>query len=87
MNRDVLLEMTGFLKSSRLSAGFTQAQLATKIGISRETVIAIENADIASVGALKIEVVSKWWVACKFCATTHDYSVFSNIVKKIFKIN
>ena len=42
------------LKKLRKEAGFTQKLLAGKIGISRETVVAIENEHPKTIGSLNI---------------------------------
>jgi HTH-type transcriptional regulator / antitoxin HipB len=52
------------LKQKRRDAGYTQEELAVIIGISRETLSAIENEHIEALNALKIQVIAKWNDAC-----------------------
>ena len=43
MQDEYLKRMVGNLPIVRVAAGFTQAQLGEKIGVSRQTIVAIEN--------------------------------------------
>ena len=75
------------LKTARLEAGFTQKGLGSAIGISRETVVAIENNSIGSVAALRLEVVKNWLDACRagngnerIANVTHD-AIKADLIK------
>lgn len=49
----------------RQEAELTQAQLAEAIGISRETVVAIENAHPNTVKALSTTIIKYWFNICR----------------------
>lgn len=53
------------LKTMRKEAGFTQAEIAKAIGISRETVVAIENAHPKTVEALSASTLEYWGNLCR----------------------
>lgn len=48
----------------RKEAGLTQAELAGRLGVSRETVSAIENEKQETINGLSIELIEKWWRVC-----------------------
>lgn len=52
------------LKTARVNAELTQAELAKLIGLSRETIIAIENNYDKTIENLSLFVISKWIKAC-----------------------
>lgn len=53
------------LRTMRKEAGLTQAELARTIGISRETVVAIENDHPKTVEALSISILEYWVNICR----------------------
>lgn len=72
------------LRALRKEAGFTQAEIAQHLSISRETVVAIENEHPKTIDALTLEVVNAWWVTCKkFVAESRQLS-FKALVLKYF---
>ena len=53
------------LKQLRKKTPFTQETLALRIGISRETVSAIENNKTETINNIGIETIVKWKVLCE----------------------
>lgn len=86
MKKEAAISIIRILKQVRLDAEFTQKELGERIGVSRETVIAIENLHPGTVDALKMNVITKWWVSCKFAAPLETKNLFSAIVKKAFSL-
>lgn len=72
------------LKALRKEAGFTQAELAKVIGLSRETVVAIENEHPKTIEALSMEVVNGWWLACRKSVSESSQLSFKAQVLKFF---
>lgn len=52
------------LKIMRKEADLTQAELAERLGVSRETVSAIENEKQETINGLSIDLIEKWWNVC-----------------------
>lgn len=70
------------LRELRKEAELTQEQLALRVGISRETVSAIENDKRETIEAIGAEVVSKWHMVCAqraSAATQHKF--FQHVIK------
>ena len=72
------------LKNLRKEAGFTQKVLASQIGISRETVVAIENEHPKTIDSLSLEVVYAWWLACRKSVSESSQLSFKVQVMKFF---
>ena len=72
------------LKNLRKEAGFTQKELATKIGVSRETVVAIENEHPRTIDSLSLEVVNSWWLTCRKSVSESSQLSFKVQVMKFF---
>jgi HTH-type transcriptional regulator / antitoxin HipB len=68
------------LKIMRKEAGLTQAELATRLGVSRETISAIENEKPETVASLSIELIEKWW---RVCGKTSSQKIKSQFVQNI----
>lgn len=54
-----------YLKKLRVEAGLTQAELAGRLKVSRETVIAHENNRIGTIDTIKMSIVKDWPFACR----------------------
>lgn len=72
------------LRGLRKEAGFTQAEIAKKIGISRETIVAIENEHPKTIDALSLEVVNAWWLICRKSVSESSQLSFKAQVLKFF---
>lgn len=72
------------LKAMRKEAGFTQKDLALRIGISRETVSAIENERPESINSMETEVVSAWHITCKQGVSSDTGTEFFGHMMKYF---
>lgn len=53
------------LRALRREAGLTQQQIAEKLSISRETVVAIENNKPSAIEGLRLKTIQMWCCACK----------------------
>ncbi len=69
------------LKSLRKEAGISQAALGERIGLSRETIIAIEKLHPGSVDTLEFNIVRKWYLACLAKASSETIEKFKHNVK------
>jgi DNA-binding XRE family transcriptional regulator len=74
------------LRHIRKEAGYTQAQVAERVGISRETVSAIENNQPAAIRTLEMDVIKKWWSMCKPSLTQIVVFRFKSYLAKYFSI-
>jgi DNA-binding XRE family transcriptional regulator len=86
MNRNTKEQICKLLRSLRKEAGYTQIEMSKKMGVCRETIVAIENLHIGSVNKLELWLVMRWWVACKLKANIETKSQFSSLLKKAFDI-
>lgn len=75
------------LKLLRKEAGYTQEELAIRIGISRETVSAIENEKPETMNSIGVEVISKWWSVCRQKASQQTRESFFSTVMDYFGFN
>lgn len=70
------------LKSMRMEAGLTQRELGERIGISRETVCAIETGKPYSLETIEAQVISAWHLTCKQNAKSETKQrLLQNILK------
>lgn len=72
------------LRELRKEADLTQHDLAARIGISRETVSAIENDKRETIEAIGVEVISKWHMICAQRASTATRNKFFEHVMNYF---
>lgn len=75
------------LKALRKEAGYTQEDLALRVGISRETVSAIENEKPETMNNIGVEVISKWWSICRQKASQQTRESFFSTVMDYFGFN
>ncbi|MDU0355567.1 helix-turn-helix transcriptional regulator [Paraglaciecola aquimarina] len=75
------------LKALRKESGYTQGELASRIGISRETVSAIENDKPETMNNIGMEVISKWWSICRQKASEQTRESFFSTVMDYFGFN
>lgn len=74
------------LRNMRKEAGITQKQMGDILGLSRETVLHIENGAQGSIDTLGIHVIRKWYGTCedKLCPLTKkEWAVY---IKSFFDI-
>ena len=64
------------LKQLRLEAGFTQEELAERIGLSRKTINKIENNKSDSIKAIRYETIADWWDVCQRKVSQNTRSSF-----------
>lgn len=75
------------LRNIRKEAGITQKQLGEKLGLSRETVLHIENGAPGSIDSLEIHVIKKWYNHCEdniSKPTKDDWAIY---IKSFFNIS
>jgi HTH-type transcriptional regulator/antitoxin HipB len=72
------------LRELRKEAELTQQDLARRIGISRETISAIENDKRETIEAIGAEVISKWHIICAQRASPATRNKFFEHVMKYF---
>lgn len=75
------------LKALRKESGYTQEELASRVGISRETVSAIENEKPETMNNISVEVISKWWSICRQKASEQTRESFFSTVMDYFGFN
>ncbi|MCF2946902.1 helix-turn-helix domain-containing protein [Paraglaciecola aquimarina] len=75
------------LKALRKESGYTQEELAQRVGISRETVSAIENEKPETMNSIGVEVISKWWSICRQKASEQTRESFFSTVMDYFGFN
>lgn len=78
-------EIPVILRNLRKEAGYTQGELAQRLGLSRETVSAIENHKPETMRTLQIEVVNKWWSVCRSKAKAETRASFVDQIVGYFK--
>jgi len=76
------IERSDILRSLRLESNLTQQQLADKLGISREKVVAVENFHLKSMLALELDTVKSWWKLCRKNAESKTQKKFSSLMKR-----
>jgi DNA-binding XRE family transcriptional regulator len=75
------------LKLLRREAGYTQEGLAQRVGISRETVSAIENDKPETMDNIGVGVVNKWWSICRQTASQQTRESFFSTIMDYFDFN
>jgi DNA-binding XRE family transcriptional regulator len=79
--------MGQLLRQVRKEAGFTQVDMAKKVGLSRETVINIEKDLVETVSALEAIVVRKWRSACGLKMTLNTIAAYKSVMMQYFKLH
>lgn len=84
---DILhVERSEVLRNLRLQSSFTQQQLADKLGISREKVVAVENCHLKSMMALELDIIKNWWELSRSRADIETQKQFARLMKKELSI-
>ncbi len=68
----------------RKEADLTQKELANRIGISRETVSAIERQVPETINSLEADVIAAWHIACQQNAKSDTRMEFLGHIVKYF---
>lgn len=80
------VERSDVLRGLRLESSFTQQQLADKLGISREKVVAVENCHEKSMLALELDTIKSWWELCRRRSEAATQKKFANLMKRELNI-
>lgn len=82
------IELSATLKDLRKDVPkFTQADLARALGVSRETVVAIENCHLHTMDSIEMQIIEKWWKVCKIRGITErTKDKFATLIRKIMQI-
>jgi DNA-binding XRE family transcriptional regulator len=80
------LKMVDDLKQMRLDSGLSQKALGEQIGISRETVLAIEKKHTGAMNTLEMDVVKLWFRTCKSTATAPLLARFKKGITAFFGV-
>ena len=75
------------LRRIRKEAGYTQDELARRIGLSRETISAIENEHKKSISGLRIETIKLWMKACGSRVSADTKKSFSDYIRFFLKVS
>ena len=59
----------------------TQQALANKLGVCRETIVAIENEKDNSINALPVSVIQQWYEICSPNVSTRQSDIFLETVR------
>ncbi|MFT6992855.1 MAG: DNA-binding XRE family transcriptional regulator [Paraglaciecola sp.] len=74
------------LRDLRKEAGFTQEELAPRVGLGRETISAVENGKQETISNLSAETINKWWSVCRSKAKEETRQSFMGLIMGYFKI-
>lgn len=74
------------LKEMRKESGLTQAELAVRLGVSRETVIAIEKEHPGTIDSLAVGTLKQWWKVCNQRISQQSRNDFIEYVKNFLNI-
>ena len=80
------LAKSKLLRQMRKDAGLTQQELAARLFISRETVVAIENSLLSAIKTIESELEEKWWDICRPKVTPTTYKAFKSFVLSPFRL-
>jgi DNA-binding XRE family transcriptional regulator len=72
------------LKRIREDSGFTQQQLADKLGITRTTLSKIENDKDNAAVSLELNFVKQWWKVCHQNSSKPARKRFTNYIVSFF---
>lgn len=75
-----------WLRKIRLEADYTQKELAARIGVSRETIVAIENEYPATINTISIYVIDRWWQVCHPGLSGDTRNDFVTYIKRFLRI-
>lgn len=73
------------LRALRKDNGLTQQELAKRLGLSRETVVGIENNHRQQIENILASTEKKWWEVCRSQAKPETRESFRDFVLSWFK--
>lgn len=74
------------LRKLRKEAKINQAELASSIGVCRETIINIEKDVPSAINSMSLDNVHKWFVLCQHKCTVETRTTFQSYISHIFDI-
>lgn len=74
------------LKQVRISAGYTQKELAALLGISRETISAVENNKKNTMDSFPAQKMTDWFNACASKSSQANNDMFIHTWLRFLKI-
>lgn len=80
-------EQASLLRSMREESGYTQAELANRLNVSRETVSAIENCHLGTIDTLEQRILEQWWSICRSKAHRVTKDHFVSFLMRAFKLS
>ena len=80
------LAKSKLLRQMRKDAGLTQQEMAARLLISRETIVAIENCHLSTIESIESDLQEKWWDICRPRATPTTYEAFKSFVLSSFRL-
>ena len=75
------------LKNLRKLSTVTQDEMAQQLGISRQTVMAIESNTLSALEELSFEKVNQWGRVCRNRIARLKLQEWVGVLKKIFRVN
>ncbi len=84
MTNSNIYELVPILVALRESVGLTQAEIGLRVGLSRETVSAIENCRPATLKSLSLTVLHRWWNCCRSSASNQLRDTFRSALLTYF---
>ena len=75
------------LKNLRKLSTVTQDEMAQQLGISRQTVMAIESNTLSALEELSFEKVNQWGRVCRNRIAKLKLQEWVGVLKKIFRVN
>lgn len=79
-------ERAHVLRQLRLESSLTQQELADRLDISREKVVAVENYHLKSMKALELDTIKLWWELCRPKAKSATLKNFTIQMKRELNI-
>ncbi|TDF41699.1 XRE family transcriptional regulator [Alteromonadaceae bacterium M269] len=74
------------LRKIRKAAGYSQDELAARLGCSRKTIIHIESSRPGTIDKLAMPIVERWWTVCRQRMSNDSRLEFVQELIKYFNI-
>lgn len=72
------------LRRLRQESGYTQKTMARRLGVSRETVVALENEYPSAIGSVEARLIQKWFQITRNLVEAQTRKSFMAYVVKYF---